>query len=438
MTKVNPLILVGGQPIYNRHESDSSIYYDTLATALRTCGARVGLLIDNLGEQTKYQQTPTYNSYSFQWIKQAAKAKFGLWPRLSVRELPISMIDLKHRDSPLPQIYRIFNGVGFTSYPEAVFSLSGKTTRMILQEKVSAVHWASPVSMVVPGVPNLYTLHDLIPLQFPHLVPHRGAQWARLHQAVIKSADLIVSVSERCREDICTILGVPEARVANTYQPVSPLPVLDSENAARLVRNVYCAKPFKYAFFCGPIEPKKNLYRLIDAFLMADTDLQLLIAGPLTSLYDDVLEIIAVSGARFVNSPGRAPVRWLGYLPRRHVLALMQCARFFAFPSIYEGFGRPVVEAMQLGTPVLTSSGGSLPEIVGEAAQVTDPLDVAAMAAAVRRLADDNDLCTELARRGPAQAEKFSCEAYQRRLSAAYGKIDLHITHQSLERDEIR
>ncbi len=101
-----------------------------------------------------------------------------------------------------------------------------------------------------------------------------------------------------------------------------------------------------YAFFCGALEPKKNLCRLIEAFAIAG-DLPLLIAGPRGWLYDDILNMIdnLKAGAAI---PAQAQVRWLGYLPRRHIVALMKCARFFTFPSIYEGFGIPLLEAMEL------------------------------------------------------------------------------------------
>src|SRR5690606_38578309 len=124
---------------------------------------------------------------------------------------------------------------------------------------------------------------------------------------------------------------------------------------------------------------------------------------------------------------GPAPVRRLGYLPRRHVVALIQHARFLAFPSLCEGFGLPVLEAMQLGVPVLTSNTGALAEVSEDAAILVPPLDVGAMAQQIRRLASDSDLCRELAARGPLQAAKFGFDAYRHRLAAAYCKIGVDI-----------
>lgn len=432
-----PLILLDGSHLLKRDGTGISSYTRTLAAGLRASGARVGLLMDGRVSAGKTDLTIAAAMQVFghqvgpgrlgERLALAWATRLGLRRRLEAAGIPLDRVDLTSLDPPLPPHDHVFNANDFFAYANAAFSLSGRNTRVMPRETVAAAHWTAPVPAYVPGVPNVTTLHDLIPLQFPHLVLHRGGRWARLHQAVLRRADHIVTVSERSRQDIMAILGVPGERVTNTYQPVPPLPRFERENAERLVTNVYGAVPGKYAFFCGALEPKKNLYRLIEAFLMAGTDLQLLIAGPLGWLYDDIMEIIALSGGRAVKEPDEAPVRRLGYVPRRHVVALMQCARFFAFPSVYEGFGVPVVEAMQLGTPVLASTGGALPEVVGEAALVVDPLDLDRMAEAVRRLASDDDLCAALALRGPVQAALFSREAYQERLGAAYKSVGVEL-----------
>jgi glycosyltransferase involved in cell wall biosynthesis len=357
----------------------------------------------------------------------ALATRIGHRRRLAAPVVQLAGVDIASLDPPLPPHDKIFNANNFFEFAQVAFTFSGRGTRIVPEEPVAAAHWTAPVPAFVPGVANIVTLHDVVPLQFPHLVLDRGARSVRLHQSVIARADHIVTVSERSRADIMEILGVPEERISNTYQPVPSLPTLEPDDAERLVSNVYGATPGKYAFFCGAFEPKKNLYRLIEAFLTAGTGLDLLLAGPLGWLYNDVVELISTVSS---SSPraDRAPVRRLGYLPRRHVAALMQCARFFAFPSIYEGFGIPVVEAMQLGTPVLASTGGSLPEIVADAGLLVDPLDTAALSRAVRRLASDNDLVTELARRGPVQAARFSPDAHTARLAAVYQRLGINLS----------
>jgi glycosyltransferase involved in cell wall biosynthesis len=109
------------------------------------------------------------------------------------------------------------------------------------------------------------------------------------------------------------------------------------------------------------------------------------------------------------------------------VVALLQCARFLAFPSICEGFGLPVLEAMQLGVPVLTSNTSSLREVAGDAAVLIDPLDIADMVRGTRQIASDADLRAELSRRGPLQAAKFDQREYRKRLGAAYRTVGVEI-----------
>lgn len=161
--------------------------------------------------------------------------------------------------------------------------------------------------------------------------------------------------------------------------------------------------------------------------MTARTDLKLIIAGPLGWLYDDIIELIREVSAPHPLTPTDAPVRWLGYLPRRHIVALLKCARFFAFPSISEGFGLPVVEAMQVGTPVLTSTAGSLPEVTGNAAHLVNPLDVTKMTEAIELLSNDDDLRNELSRRGVQRAALFTQENYKKRLLSAYEKVGIKL-----------
>jgi glycosyltransferase involved in cell wall biosynthesis len=192
---------------------------------------------------------------------------------------------------------------------------------------------------------------------------------------------------------------------------------------------------------------------------MSRLKIPLLMAGPLGWLYDEEEELLAIIGRRYGQefdqdilggkvsglttqpSPQRSaksqehdprPVRHLGYLPRRHVTALLQCAKFFVFPSLYEGFGLPTLEAMQLRVPVLTSRTGSLCEVVGEAAFLVNPLDIDDIAHGIRQLDADSDLRAELARRGPVQAAKFSEEAYIQRLKGAYAKVGVSFQNNSI------
>src|SRR5262249_35769353 len=208
--------------------------------------------------------------------------------------------------------------------------------------KFAAAHWTAPIPVKMRGVPNIYTLHDLVPLQFPYFVKGYGGRMHELHEEIAHQSDHIIHLSEGSNRHIGEILKVPEAHVTVTYQPVKQLPSIDRNDAERLVENIYGIGPGQYALFLGAMEPKKNLKRLIEAFVLAGLEIPLLLAGPLGWLYDEETDLInRINRAQQTASVGSAetsvqalaavhgatsPIRQLGYLPARHILALLKCA----------------------------------------------------------------------------------------------------------------
>lgn len=426
------MLLIDASQMLRRDGTGIAAYARSLAVTLQSARHPVGLLLDRRVAVTRGMSEIGISGQIFghfpgqsttgKLLELAIQSRFGLSRRLHARRVAIDGMRLGSLDPGLPPYHALFNVRGGMAFANAVFSLRRKLAEVTVPAPVRLAHWTGPFPIRVRGVPNLYTVHDLIPLIMPHLVVDRPGHAARRHSAIVDTADHIITVSEQARQDIIETLRVPAERVSVTYQPVPYIPPIDRETSERLVRNVYGAEPGGYVFFCGAVEPKKNLYRLLEAFTLSGVKLKLLLAGPLGWLYDEVTALLDQLGGRTLV-PARRQVRWLGYLPRMHLAALMQCARFFAFPSIYEGFGLPVAEAMQLGVPVLTSAAGGLAEVAGDAAMIVDPLDVAKMARQIRVLAADADLRRELALRGPAQAAQFSHEAHLRRVAAAYGRV---------------
>jgi glycosyltransferase involved in cell wall biosynthesis len=423
-------VLLDGSLLLTPDQTGIASYTRTLAAALHTMGVDVDLLLGKRAHAHKNAPPITLGLQVFgnepnRWGKLRSasrlwRARFGFRRQLTAQPVPIEGIDLRSYTPRLPPYRALYNADDYPTHASAVFALRGAMTRIILQHQVDAVHWTVPAPVHVRRALNIFTLHDLIPMKFPHFTIDVAGRSASLHTMIARHADHIVTVSERSREDIKAMLGVSDERISVTYQSVPSLHPGPREDAERLVRNMYRATADGYVFFCGAIEPKKNLLRLIEAFSLADTGKELLLAGPLGWLYDDVLPLLT-------DKTRSRPVRYLGYLPRHHIIALMQCASFFAFPSIYEGFGLPVLEAMALGVPVLTSHGGSLPEVAGDAAVLVDPLDVTEMTQAIRTLAADAGLRQALAIKGYSQAAKFSPSLHMERLSAAYRKVGISL-----------
>jgi glycosyltransferase involved in cell wall biosynthesis len=224
------------------------------------------------------------------------------------------------------------------------------------------------------------------------------------------------------------ILGLPEARVSVTYQAVSLPPALlavDEQAAATEVEGVFGLEWQDYFVFFGAIEPKKNLARVIEAYLSSGAKSPLVVIGgkgwlddeETRLLYPDLVQVSTVHEG-VIRRADR--VRAYEYLPFSLLATLIRGAKGVLAPFLYEGFGLPVLEAMLLGAPVLGSTGGSMPEVAGEAALLVDPYDVGAMRDAIRTLDADTDLRAELSVRGRKQAETFSPEAYQDRLKDLY------------------
>jgi glycosyltransferase involved in cell wall biosynthesis len=295
------------------------------------------------------------------------------------------------------------------------------------------MHWTYPLPLKVPGAKNIYTLHDLVPLRLPHTTLDVKRRYLRLCRMLVRDADHIVTVSEASRNDIIGLLGADPEKVTNTWQAVD-IPAKFSAKPEALARaEVEGSTGLAwggYFLFFGAIEPKKNVGRLIEAYLASESPHPLVLVGKrawkseeeLRLLFDDNIRWISEENGRLVT---RRKIILLDYAPFRLLVSLIRGARAVLFPSLYEGFGLPALEAMSLGTPVLTSNTASLPEVVGDAAIQVDPYDVQALAEGIRALDADAELRARLALAGPKQAEQFSCERYDRRLAALYASLGL-------------
>jgi glycosyltransferase involved in cell wall biosynthesis len=277
--------------------------------------------------------------------------------------------------------------------------------------------WFCPTASVV-------TIHDCIHLLFPQYLPNRMAySYARLMigQAVRKSA-LVFTVSEASRADILRFYPDADPEriqvVPNAIDPAILEPPGDAE--IERVKERYQLRG-RFVLYAGNIKPHKNLDRLIAAFGLlkqrpGHDDVKLLIIGEDVARYGSLRRSMEAAGVR-------QDVRFFGFVPERTLAALYRLASVFAFPSLYEGFGLPPLEAMACGTPVVTSRLSSLPEVVGDAALLVDPYDAEAIADAIARVLDDSALAQDLARRGRARAAGFSWERSVRSVHEGYLRV---------------
>jgi glycosyltransferase involved in cell wall biosynthesis len=266
---------------------------------------------------------------------------------------------------------------------------------------------------------RLVVVHDLAYLVHPECaVP--SLEWY-LHGAVpraIGRADLVLADSESCRQDLIRLLNVEPDRVEVLYSGVEQAfhPV---ENLSELqaVRARY-QLPDRFLLTVGTIEPRKNLPRLFEALTRLPEALRVpvMVVGKPGWLYEETYAA--------VERLGLDPwVRFLGYVPQEEMPALLSLALALVYPSLYEGFGLPPLEAMACGTPVLTSHVASLPEVVGESAILVEPTDVDSIAKGLLQLLSDAGLRAELREAGLARARQFTWEGSARRLIELFATV---------------
>lgn len=286
------------------------------------------------------------------------------------------------------------------------------------------MHWTAALPLHARGLPNIYTFHDLIPLRLPHATADDKKTYLALCQGIARRADHIAVVSETTRQDVIRLLNVPEDRITNTYQAVNLPRHLTSRPEAEValeLEGVFNLDWKGYFLHFGAIEPKKNLGRIVQSYLASGSRTPLVIVGGRAWLDGD--ETALLNQVRRDGGPGAEQIRQYEYMPFPMLISLIRGARATLFPSLYEGFGLPVLESMALGTAVLTSTAGSLPEVAGDASVSVDPYDIQAMTRGLQALDADEGLRNELVARGRVQAGLFTPEAYQKRLGILYQKV---------------
>lgn len=287
----------------------------------------------------------------------------------------------------------------------------------IRRRKLDLLH-ATVVPPLWCPAPLVFTMHDVTPFAYPDFYPK--AITLRLRAMItrgLKAARMVICVSRNAMETTRELFRMPEERFAVVHHGVDPKfrPVPGDE--ARRIVAANLGLNFPYFLHVGHLEKRKNTARLIDAFaaFRSETglDIKLVFAGARnfdTSLID---EAIARNGVR-------EHVVEAGEVRDEDMCALYSAAEALAFPTLWEGFGLPVLEAMACGTPVLTSRVSSLPEVAGDAAELVDPLRVDEIAAALCRIATDSELRASMRARGLEQARRFTWENAGRGTLEAY------------------
>jgi glycosyltransferase involved in cell wall biosynthesis len=269
------------------------------------------------------------------------------------------------------------------------------------------------------GTPTVLTVHDMIFKLFPEYQKRLNYWYLNLAMPLYcRRADAIITVSESSKRDIVTHYGLDPDKVMVVYEAASEEFAPTAPAAIDSVRHRY-GLPDKYLIHVGTIEPRKNLRRLVEALqLLRDEGLSipLVVVGGKGWLYDDFF-------SRLERLDIRDSVLFPGYVPSADLPPLYSAATMAVTPSLYEGFGLPVLEAMACATPVACSSAASLPEFGGKAALYFDPMDTSGMAAVIRTVWEDTELQAEMREKGLVQARRFSWQTAAKQTLAVYDSV---------------
>jgi glycosyltransferase involved in cell wall biosynthesis len=250
----------------------------------------------------------------------------------------------------------------------------------------------------------ILTVHDLSPVLKPELynIKSRLWHWLLNMRYAVQRADSIIAVSEFTKHTLVESLKVPEQKIHvislgvdhNLFNPRK------KQADLRDVRNRF-SLPGEFLFFVGTIEPRKNLLGLIQAFEMVKTEAHLVIAGKLGWKYSHILEAIE-------RSPKRRRIHLLGYVSETDKALMIKLARAVIWPTLFEGFGLPALEALAVGTPLVTSQVTSLPEVVGDSALLVNPYSTTDIAGAIDQIVSSESLREQLISKGLERAQQFN------------------------------
>lgn len=275
----------------------------------------------------------------------------------------------------------------------------------LTRDELDVFHATANVMPLTYKKPTVVTVHDLAIYEHPEWFPTQVASTRLLVPQTLKKATRIIAVSQTTKKDLRDLFGVPAKKISVVYEAADTA-LLNLKDKKTNIREAYDL-PKKYLLYVGTVEPRKSLTSLIQGWqrltLMrpaALKDAALVIAGGVGYKGEEVLELLHT-----LHSPS---IKYLGYIPHNHKVLLMKNATAFVFPTLYEGFGLPVLEAMQLGVPVISSDISSIPEVTGTAAKLVRPEDIEELARAMRDLLTKPSVAKKMAAAGKKHAKKFS------------------------------
>lgn len=287
---------------------------------------------------------------------------------------------------------------------------------VVRQAGVNLVHGPAFVGALASRCPFIITVHDLSFLLYPQNFRRFNRSYLRtLTRLSARRARRVIAVSESTKRDLVQHYGLSPTRIDTIHNGVDPcFRPLPSDQVADF--RTKQGLPEQFILFVGTLEPRKNIVRLVEAYAQLPKPRpSLMLIGGKGWLYEEIFARVEALGLS-------DQVHFVGYIPADELPWWYNAAVLFAYPSLYEGFGLPLLEAMACGTPVITSTASSLPEVVGDAGQMVDPVDTESLTGAMEQVLTDKDVREKMRVAGLARAQGFSWEETARRTVDSYRK----------------
>ena len=292
-------------------------------------------------------------------------------------------------------------------------------SKALEQDGIDLYHGLSaeiPFGIHKHKVRTVVTIHDLIFLRYQ--------QWYKTIDRVIYTrksryacgaADSIIAISEQTKSDIIEFFGIPADRITVVYQGCDPAFYHTANEKKREIYRKKYSLPEQYLLYVGTIEPRKNLLQVIKALHMSGSGLPLIVIGRPTSYAKTVRQ--------YISDHGLENILFLGNVPNEDLPALYQMAEIFIYPSRFEGFGIPILEALNSGTPVITSKGSCFPEAGGQHSLYIDPDQPQEIAESIRKILEDPGLARQMSEMGKKHAERFREETMAAAIMDVYENL---------------
>ncbi len=307
----------------------------------------------------------------------------------------------------------------FIPYPATVLLTAWKSThRFDLSKQFQDVDIVHATNYLAPPTkkPLLITIHDLTMLKYPELVSSQVRSLSNVIKKRLKDGAFVHVPSEAIKKDVLEYFGVAIDDETKIHVVPFALPKLVNSKPSEQIQELSEGEP--YIVCIGALEPRKNHVRLISAFEKVHKEhphVRLMLVGPPGPASEKITQQIEL-----LSPSARSKVAVLGKVSDADRTFLLKNAHLLAYPSIYEGFGLPLLEAMATDTPILTSSEGSLPEIARDAAHFVNPFDEDDIAEGIIKLLDDEKLRDQLVTKGKLQAKNYSWEQTTSKLTEVY------------------